>query len=146
MRVVATSGYFNPLHKGHIRLIKSAARLGDFLVVIVNNDKQVKLKGSYPFMDEKERLEIVQALDLVDYAILSKDTDGTQAKTLAKLKPNIFAKGGDRNKRNLPQSEIDVCKKYNIKIVYNVGGRQKIQSSSSLIDKLCQNLKSCGHR
>jgi len=134
MKLVVTSGYFNPIHKGHIELLKEAKRLGDILIVIVNTDRQVELKGSKPFMDEIERLEIVKSVRYVDLALLSIDIDGTQAKTLEVLKPDIFAKGGDRNPEEspLPQSEIDICTKHNIKIIYGVGGR-KVQSSSNLL-------------
>ena len=74
-RVVITSGYFNPLHIGHINLIREAKKLGDFLVVIVNNDEQVKVKGSVPFMPEQERMEIVRALRYADDVVLSVDKD-----------------------------------------------------------------------
>ena len=77
MRVVAISGYFNPIHSGHIDYITSAKNLGDLLVVIVNNDNQVKLKGSTPFQDEKERVKIVSNIKGVDLAFLSADNDST---------------------------------------------------------------------
>jgi len=138
-KVVITSGYFNPLHIGHINLIREAKKLGDFLVVIVNNDEQVKIKGSFPFMPEQERIEIVKALRYADEVILSIDKDVTQAKSLEFMAKKhdgdlYFAKGGDRNANNIPQSERDVCKKYNIKIANGVGG-EKIQSSSWLLSK-----------
>ena len=124
MIIVATSGYFNPLHKGHVRLLEEAKSLGDKLIVRVNNDKQVLLKGSKVFMDEQERCAIVKALRCVDEVILSIDTDRTVCKTLEMIKPNIFAKGGDSIPANVPESKI--CK-----VVYCVGG-DKIQSSSWL--------------
>lgn len=135
-KVVITSGYFNPLHIGHINLIRDAKKLGDFLVVIVNNDEQVKIKGSVPFMPESERIEIVKAIKYVDEVFLSIDKDtGRQDKTLIflseKYKGNeiIFAKGGDSTMENV---EADTCKKLGIKIVLDVGGG-KIQSSSWLL-------------
>lgn len=137
-KVVITSGYFNPLHIGHINLIKEAQKLGDFLVVIVNNDEQVKLKGSFPFMPEGERIEIIKALRYADDVILSIDKDKTVAeslRTIAKKYPTaelFFAKGGDRHSGNIPENEIRVCKEFNIKIINGVGG-DKIQSSSWLI-------------
>ncbi len=132
-KVVVVSGYFNPIHKGHVRLFKEAKSLGDKLVVIVNNDNQVKLKGSFPFMSEKSRVEVIKAIQYVDEVILSIDQDRTVRKTLAMLKPDIFANGGDRRERvDLPEAEV--CKKYNIQLVFNVGGG-KIQSSSWLIEK-----------
>ncbi len=139
-KVVITSGFFNPLHLGHTNLMREAKKLGDFLVVIVNNDNQVTVKGSVPFMSEKERLEIIGDLRYVDEVFLSIDQDIAIAKSLefvakkyddAKL---LFAKGGDRNLDNLPESEKLVCQKFNISIVSGVGGK-KVQSSSWLIGK-----------
>lgn len=140
-KVIITSGFFNPLHIGHIKLIEKAKALGDFLIVIVNNDKQVKIKGSVPFMPEQERIEIIKALRYADEVILSVDSDGTVAKSLrvvANRHPEcelFFAKGGDRNAGNIPESEREVCKKFNIKIINNVGG-DKIQSSSWLLNNI----------
>jgi cytidyltransferase-like protein len=82
MRVVVISGYFNPVHTGHIDYIKGAAALGDKLVVIVNNDAQVSLKGSTPFMSEYERVEIVSSIKGVTQAVMSIDTDETVVKTI----------------------------------------------------------------
>lgn len=129
-----TSGYFNPLHKGHVRLINEARKIGDELVVIVNNDEQVKLKGSFPFMDEKERVEIVSALRAIDRVVLSVDKDKTVCRTLEWIRPRptIFAKGGDSTSKNIP--EMAICNLYGIKIALGVGG-DKIQSSSWLINK-----------
>jgi cytidyltransferase-like protein len=135
-KLVAVSGYFNPLHVGHLEMIKKAKKLGDKLVVIVNNDKQVALKGRVPFMSEQDRVAIVKALRDVDRVVLAIDdyrwSDGEipVIKTLSKLKPDIFANGGDRkNLANVP--EYDVCKKYHIKMVDGLG--QKIRASSELI-------------
>ncbi len=130
--VVATSGYFNPLHIGHLRCIQDAKKLGTKLVVIVNSDYQVKVKGSAAFMPEKERMEIVKALKPVDEVVLSVDKDLTVCKSLELVKPDIFAKGGDRTLGNIP--EVPVCEKLGIKMVFGVGGG-KIQSSSWLIKK-----------
>lgn len=135
--VVVVSGYFNPLHIGHLEMIEGAKRLGDFLVVIVNNDKQVKLKGSTPFMDEKDRMRIVGALKAVDKVVLSIDRkDTSQCKTLAKIRPDVFANGGDRATiKDIP--EADICKKLGIKMVFGVG--KKIRSSSILIKEAAEN-------
>lgn len=135
-KIVITSGYYNPLHIGHINLMRDAKKFGDYLVVIVNNDEQVKIKGSVPFMPEKEKIEIVRAIKYVDEVFLSIDKDtGMQDKSLTflaeKYKGNeiIFAKGGDSTMKNV---ETDTCKKLGIKIILGVGGG-KIQSSSWLI-------------
>jgi len=136
MKVIITSGYFNPIHIGHINLIREAKELGDFLVVIVNNDEQVKIKGSVPFMPEQERIEIIKELRCADNVVLSVDKDGTVSESLkliAKKYPDaelFFAKGGDRNSKNIP--EVGVCEEFDIKIINEVGGG-KIQSSSWLI-------------
>jgi len=135
-KVVITSGYFNPLHIGHVNCIREAKRIGDYLVVIVNNDQQVKLKGSIAFMPEQERVEIIKSLRFVDEVFLSIDKDKSVSesiKEIAKMHSNeeiFFAKGGDRNSENIPEKEV--CDKFGIKIVNNVGGG-KIQSSSWLL-------------
>ncbi|HPT08253.1 MAG TPA: adenylyltransferase/cytidyltransferase family protein [bacterium] len=127
---VAVSGYFNPLHVGHLEMIEKAKKLGDYLVVIINSDRQVKLKGSVPFMPEKDRIKIIKALRDVDEVFLSIDKDKTVCKSLAKIKPDIFANGGDRkNLNDVP--EYDICQKLNIKMVDGLG--KKIRSSSILI-------------
>jgi cytidyltransferase-like protein len=136
-KIIITSGYFNPLHIGHINLIREAKELGDFLVVIVNNDNQVKIKGSFPFMPEQERIEIVKALRYADDVFLSIDQDISVGKSLelvAKKYPGdlYFAKGGDRNLENIPNQEVKACQNYNIKVVNGIGG-DKAQSSSWLI-------------
>ena len=147
-KVVITSGFFNPLHVGHLNLMRQSKSLGDFLVVIVNNDKQVKEKGSTSFMSEDERFEIIKDLRYVDEAFLSIDKDITVAKSLAKIakkfKGNklIFAKGGDRNINNIPESEKEVCNTFNIEVISNVGGG-KVQSSSWIIKKT---VKSINHK
>lgn len=128
--VVAVSGYFNPLHVGHLEMIEKSKKLGDYLVVIVNNDKQVKLKGSFPFMTQADRIKIVKALKDVDEVFLSVDNDKTVCKSLAKVKPDIFANGGDRKSLN-DVPEFDICQKLNIKMVDGLG--KKIRASSTLI-------------
>ncbi len=134
--IVAVSGYFNPLHVGHLEMIQKAKKLGDKLVVIINNDKQVALKGRVPFMSEKDRMKIIKALRDVDEVVLAIDDYKLSSgeipviKTLAKVKPNIFANGGDRhNIVNVP--EYDICKKLNIKLVDGLGN--KIRASSEMI-------------
>lgn len=134
-RIVITSGYFNPLHIGHINLIREAKKLGDFLVVIVNNDQQVKIKGSVPFMPEQERIEIIKALRYADDVVLSVDKDETVIESLKMIDKKYpgklcFAKGGDRNIDNIPEKQV--CEELGIKIINNVGG-DKIQSSSWLL-------------
>lgn len=128
--VVAVSGYFNPLHVGHLEMIQMAKKLGDKLVVIINNDTQVALKGSVPFMSLTDRVKIIKALRDVDQVFVSIDKDKTVCKSLIKVKPDIFANGGDRhNIGDIP--EYPICKKYKIKMVDGLG--KKIRASSQLI-------------
>ena len=139
-KIVITSGYFNPLHIGHVNLMREAKKLGDFLLVIVNNDQQVKIKGSIPFMNEKERIEIVKDIKHVDAVFLSIDEDKSIARSLVVIAGQYkgefyFAKGGDRNADNIPEEEKKVCKKFNIKVVNGVGGN-KAQSSSGLLGQI----------
>jgi D-beta-D-heptose 7-phosphate kinase/D-beta-D-heptose 1-phosphate adenosyltransferase len=125
---VAVSGYFDPIHVGHLEYLKLAKELGDKLVVIVNNNHQCILKKGKPFMDEADRVEIVKALKIVDEVFLSIDQDKSVCASLEEVKPNIFANGGDRHTSEVP--ETAVCKTNNIKIVDGLGG--KIRSSSDL--------------
>ena len=125
---VAVSGYFDPIHVGHLEYLRMAKELGDSLVVIVDNNYQCKLKKGKQFMDENDRVEIVKALRFVDEVFLSVDNDRTVCKSLEEIKPDIFANGGDRATSEVP--ETPVCKKFNIKMVDGLG--DKIRSSSSL--------------
>jgi len=134
--VVAASGYFNPLHVGHLDYLQKAKKLGDKLVVIINNDKQVALKGRVPFMPEGDRLRIIRALRFVDQVVLAIDDyklasgEVPVIKTLARVKPDIFTNGGDRkNLSNVP--EYDICQKLGIKMVDGLG--KKIRASSEMI-------------
>ena len=136
-KIVITSGYFNPVHKGHLELFYNAKEVGD-VWVIVNNDHQRKLKGSKEFMLEDERLEIITALKVVDIALLSIDKDKTQCATLKYIGENYgkthqlyFANGGDQDNNTIP--EVDVCNEFNITLIDGLG--TKIQSSSWLLNK-----------
>lgn len=131
--LVAVSGYFNPVHVGHLRMFEEAKKYGNKLIVIVNSDAQVKIKGSRPFYDEVTRLSIIAAFRAVDNVILAIDKDGSVSKTLQLIKPDAFLNGGDRYEKNTPENEV--CKRLNIKQIFNVGG-EKIQSSSELIKNM----------
>ena len=128
MKTVVTSGYFDPLHVGHLECLELAKKLGDKLIVIINSDFQAKLKKGKSFMNEQDRMKIVAALKCVDEVFLSIDKDKTQCESLKYLKPDIFAKGGDRTNNEIPESKT--CKNLNIKIIDGLG--QKIRSSSKL--------------
>ena len=128
MKVVAVSGYFDPIHVGHLEYLKMAKNLGDKLIVIINSDYQAGLKKGTSFMPEDDRLEIVGALRCVDEVFLIIDKDKSVCKSLEYLKPNIFANGGDRSLDEIP--ETVVMKKYNIEMVDGLG--MKIRSSSEI--------------
>ena len=133
--IVAVSGYFDPIHIGHIEYLAEAKELGTHLIVILNTDKQAKMKKGYVFMPYDERKVILESIEYVDEVVQNIDTNTACAKSLEYYKPDIFAKGGDRDSKNMPQAEIDIAKKLGIKIVYGVGG-SKVQSSSWLVDKV----------
>jgi cytidyltransferase-like protein len=131
---VLVSGGFDPVHIGHVRMFQDAKKLGDKLIVLVNNDNWIKLKKGKNFMPEQERKEIIEAFGCVDEFVLTSHPEGTQdmsiCEDLRKIKPDIFANGGDRKDDNIP--EYSVCNELGIKMIFNVGGG-KIQSSSDLI-------------
>ena len=135
-KLVIVSGYFNPLHKGHLELFRKAKEVGDLLCVIVNNDIQRELKGSQFFQDQEERVEIIRELTMVDMAWISIDKDKTQNETLKMLVNKFygtmklaFANGGDQNNDNIPEAEI--CRQFGIELIDGLG--DKIQSSSWLL-------------
>ena len=131
MKKIAISGYFAPIHVGHIEYINNAKQLGDWLIVIVNNNKQCALKKGKHFMDEKDRVLIVKNIKAVDEVFLSIDDDKTVCKSLKIVNPDVFANGGDRGKDNVP--EMDTCREKDVTMLWNIGGG-KIQSSSWLIN------------
>ena len=104
MKRVAVSGYFDPIHIGHLEYLKLAKKLGGKLVVIVNNNHQCVLKKGKPFMDEDDRVKIVRSLKMVDEVFLSIDYDKTVCASLESLKPDVFANGGDRSTKEVPRS------------------------------------------
>ena len=137
-KAVIVSGYFNPLHKGHLELFRKAKQSADKLWVIVNSDLQRELKGSKEFMDELERKDIVQSIRYVDYALISQDKDKTQCQTLetfaqmfGEMYELYFANGGDQTNDTIPEREV--CEKVGIKLIDGLG--DKIQSSSWLLNK-----------
>ena len=142
MRVIVISGFFNPLHIGHIDYISSARNLGDFLIVIVNSDDQVKIKGAVPFMNQDDRLRIIRNIKGVDRSVISIDEDGSVCQTIREefkrlqndpfFEDMIFANGGDRKEGGVPEDILE--NELGIRMVYNVGG-EKVQSSSELIKK-----------
>ncbi|KXK09203.1 MAG: Bifunctional protein HldE [Microgenomates bacterium OLB22] len=129
--IIFTSGYFDPLHIGHIELFERARALGDKLIVAVNNDTQTFMKKGMVFMPAEEKVRLIRAIKWVDEVVISIDKDSTQCETLRLIKPDVFAKGGDRYSYEIPESSV--CQELGIKIIDGLG--DKIQSSSQLIAK-----------
>jgi len=137
-KAIIVSGYFNPIHKGHLEYFQNAKKLADFLFVIVNSDHQRALKQSKEFQLEEERMLIVSSLRVVDKAILSIDKDRTVCQTIASIAKEYsqeydlaFANGGDQNNNTIPERPI--CEKMGITLLDGLG--DKIQSSSWLLKK-----------
>jgi cytidyltransferase-like protein len=129
-RVMCVSGYFDPVHIGHLEYMERTKKLGDYLIVIVNNDHQANLKKGKSFMPEDERVEIIKSIKYVDEVILSIDHDRTVCKTLDSIDPPpyAFCNGGDQTNDKIPEAEI--CLKKRIILIDGLGN--KIQSSSWL--------------
>lgn len=149
--VVVTSGGFDPLHIGHVRLFEASKKLGSKLIIILNNDNWLMKKKGGVFMPEAERKEIIEALRVVDEVVLTKHpenpTDMSICHMLEAIRPDIFAKGGDRDQKDANKAssslnpEQELCKRLGIKLVFNVGRGGKVQSSSWLIAKAAENKK-----
>ncbi len=145
--VVAVSGGFDPIHSGHTRLFREAKKLGDELVVILNNDNWLKKKKGYSFMSEQERKEVIESLGDVDRVLITGHSENPEdmsvCKELKELKPHIFANGGDRIKTNIP--EVSVCESIGCDMVFNVGYGGKVQSSSWLLSNFLKEIPcQCG--
>lgn len=140
MITVAVSGGFDPVHIGHIEMIQEAKALGDKLVVIINNDNWLIAKKGFAFMSEQERAVIIGALKGVDEVVITghqpNPKDMSVCTELEKIRPNIFANGGDRKPDGDPVPEVELCERLGIKLVYNVGKSGKIQSSSQLVKRM----------
>lgn len=134
--LIAVSGGFDPVHIGHVRMIQDAANYGDVLVIINSDDWLMRKKG-YVFMPFDQRAEIMQSIKGVTVVSSVNDDDGTVCEALERLQPDAFANGGDRKTKNTP--EMDVCDKLGIKLMWAIGGNDKPQSSSWLVNKLKEN-------
>jgi cytidyltransferase-like protein len=131
MKIACVSGYFDPIHIGHIEYFKKSKTIADKLMVIVNNDEQAVLKKGKAFMPVDERIKIIEELKCVDYVVKSVDLDRTVCKTLSILnpRPTFFCNGGDQNNNSIPEAKI--CNELGIELCDGFG--DKIQSSSWLI-------------
>lgn len=139
--IVAVSGGFDPVHVGHVRMVNEAKKLAGKdgkVVVILNNDNWLKAKKGFVFMDEKERKEIMQSLKNVDEVVITKHkknpNDMSVCDALRQIKPHVFANGGDRTKKNIP--ELDLGLEWGMKMAFGVGKGGKVQSSSWLVQKV----------
>lgn len=146
--VVAVSGGFDPVHAGHVRMFKRAKELGDELVVILNNDNWLKKKKGHAFMPENEKKELLESIKWVDRVVLTKHPpnpkDMSVCRELEEIKPDIFANGGDRTRKNIP--EVAVCGVIGCKMVFNVGDGGKVQSSSWLLEKFRKAANNLGRK
>ena len=136
-KIVMVSGGFDPVHIGHVRLFNEAKKLGDELVILLNNDNWLKLKKGYAFMPEQERKEIIESFAAVDRVVLSSHKKNTKDISVVEdikiIRPHIFAKGGDRTYDNIP--EVPICQELNCEMIFNIGKGGKVQSSSDLVKK-----------
>lgn len=137
MKIIIESGFFNPLHGGHLDMIEAGAELGDKLIVIVNNDHQQVLKKGKVILTAENRERLIKALRYVDETMIAVDEDPTVIRSLEAIAlkyPNdelVFANGGDRDSvKAIPEG--DVCEKYNIAMVFGVGGVEKADSSTRI--------------
>ncbi len=132
---IALSGGFDPVHVGHVRMIKAAAEVGD-VIIIANSDEWLQRKKGYIFMPWTERAEILSAFKGVTMVVEAKDSDDSVCDSIADLKKSIdldyFGNGGDRKSNNTP--EIVLCGELGVDLLWNLGGG-KIQSSSELVDR-----------
>jgi cytidyltransferase-like protein len=135
-KIVLVTGGFDPIHSGHIEYLKSAKKLGDTLIVGVNSDDWLTRKKGRPFMPITERVTLLENLKMVDYVILFNDTDNTAIEAIKNVKalyPHetvVFANGGDRTKENIPEMVVD-----NVEFVFGVGGENKANSSSWILEE-----------
>jgi len=148
------TGGFDPIHPGHVRLFEEAKKLGDKLVVVINNDNWICNKKGYGFMSEKDRAEVISAFRCVDEVIISNhqlgkknSKDMSVCEDIKRVKPHVFANGGDRDEKNAqdPNSslywDIKLCEELNIQMVFGVGKGGKINSSSWLLNSYLEKRK-----
>jgi len=129
---VMVSGGFDPVHAGHIRMIRHAAQFGD-VIVIANSDDWLYRKKGFIFMEWVKRVEILNAIKGVVLVDSVDDSDGTVCEAIRRLKPDFFANGGDRGKANTPEQAV--CEELDIELLWGIGGEEKLDSSSELAKK-----------
>ena len=129
---VMVSGGFDPVHAGHIRMIRHAAEFGD-VIIIANSDSWLFRKKGFVFMEYERRIEILNAIKGVILVDSVDDTDGTVCEAIRRLKPTYFANGGDRGRTNTPEQAV--CEELGVELLWAIGGEEKLQSSSELTKK-----------
>lgn len=129
---IMVSGGFDPVHVGHIRMIRAAAAFGD-VIVIANSDEWLYRKKGFNFMDFGKRSEILDSIKGVILVDSVDDSDGTVCEAISRHRPTYFANGGDRGRTNTP--EQDVCEKLGVELLWGIGGEEKVDSSSDLVEK-----------
>ena len=132
---IMVSGGFDPPHIGHIRMFQDAAEWGEVIVAINSDDWLMRKKG-YVFMPWAERAEIIRELTSVDHVVSFNDNDDTANQAIKVHRPDAFANGGDRKKKNTP--EMDLCDKLGIQMLWGIGGKDKPQSSYWLVNKFLE--------
>tara|TARA_B100000900_G_scaffold386798_1_gene377529 strand:+ start:178 stop:657 length:480 start_codon:yes stop_codon:yes gene_type:complete len=130
---VMVSGGFDPVHAGHIRMIRHAAKFGD-VIVVANSDDWLWRKKGFVFMEYERRIEILNAIKGVVLVDSVDDSDGTVCEAIRRLRPTYFANGGDRGRSNTP--EQSVCEELEIELLWGIGGEEKLDSSSELAKKV----------
>ena len=133
-KIIVVSGGFDPIHIGHLRMMKEAANHGK-LTVIINSDDWLRRKKGYVFMPFEERAELISELSCVNNVVMAKDDDRTVCESLRELQPDIFANGGDRGASTTPEARL--CKELGIELIYDVGG-DKVRSSSKLVKEVTE--------
>lgn len=138
-KTIMVSGGFDPIHVGHLRMFKEAAQWGE-LVVAINSDEWLMRKKGYVFMPWKERAEIIKGLSCVTSVMSFNDNDDTACDAIKKCFPHAFANGGDRKKDNTP--EMELCDELGVQMLWGIGGKNKPQSSSWLVNGIIEKVKS----
>ena len=129
---VMVIGGFDPVHVGHIRMIRAAAEYGD-VIIIANSDSWLYRKKGFNFMEFKSRREILDSIKGVLLVDSVDDSDGTVCEAIKRHKPTYFANGGDRGKDNTP--EVLLCKELGVKLLWGIGGSEKVAASSELVER-----------